>query len=66
MTQSNDPFPGIQHVENLQGFIRRDDIVPTDKPKGFADQLVIVTSGGSSVLYIYEPESLVWRYVLLT
>lgn len=66
MTQLNDPFPGIQHLENIQGFLHRMEVVPTEKPKSFVDQIVLVTNGGSTAAYIYEPTSLAWKYVLLT
>lgn len=60
------PFPGEPNVFNLLGFFRTQDFVPTDKPKRFAEQIVIVTAGASSRQYIYDTASIVWRYTTLT
>lgn len=60
------PFPGDNQVFNLLGFFRTQESVPTDKPVRFAEQLVIVTSGGSSRQYIYDTNGLAWRYTTLT
>ena len=59
-------FPNENNLFNLYGFIRTIDFVPTEKPKTFADQLFIVTAGGSSRMYIYDTRGLAWRYTTLT
>ena len=51
---------------NLTGFIQTINFVPTEKPKIFRDQFMIVTNGGSSRAYIYDTVGLAWKYVALT
>lgn len=61
-------LPEQQDLLNLKGFIRTIDFVPTAKPKGFSDQVYIVTAGGSSRAYFYDtnPGTLGWKYTALT
>lgn len=69
MNQSNKQTPYIpdeDHIFNLVGFIQTRDTVPTDKPRKFADQFVLVTNGGSSRAYIYDTRGLAWKYTSLT
>lgn len=51
------------HLSNLDGFIQSIDFVPTYIPSRFIDQVVLVTSGGSSFAYIYDTKasSKAWR-----
>jgi len=54
---------------NINGFIQTIEFVPTYVPKTFADQFVIVTSGASSVAYIYDTKTtggLAWKSFNLT
>lgn len=51
---------------NLTGFLQTLSVVPTEKPKIFRDQFVLVTNGGSSRAYIYDAVALAWKYVALT
>lgn len=62
----NETYPNENNIGNLTGFIRTIDFVPTDKPKQFIDQFIIVTSGGSSRAYIYDVVGLAWRFTTLT
>ena len=63
------PFLDEDNVANLLGSIRSLDAAPSEVPKRFVDQFMIVTSGGSSRLYIYDVKptgGLAWRYTSLT
>lgn len=60
------PFPFEPDVFNLLGFLRTQDFVPSAKPMRFAEQVVIVTAGGSSRLYIHDRIGAAWRYTTLT
>lgn len=64
------PFPGVQHWFNLQGFMRTTTTTPTAAPKTLADALVIYVDSLSSPttkrLYIYSVEADSWFYVALT
>ncbi len=59
-------FPSENHIFNLEGFIQTIDFVPTNKPRKFSDQFVLVTAGGSSRAYIYDRVGLAWKYWTLT
>lgn len=56
------------HLSNLDGFIQTIEFVPTYKPSRFVDQVVLVSSGGSSRAYFYDtkPSSSGWKYTTLT
>lgn len=57
------------HLANLDGFIQTLEFVPTYKPSRVIDQVVIVTSGGSSRAYFYDTKpsgTPAWRYTTLT
>lgn len=64
--QGSKVLPGELHVFNLEGFIQTRATVPTDKPKSFSSQLVLVTNGGSTRTYIYDTVGLAWRYTQMT
>ena len=67
MQQKNDQtLPGVLDLLNLEGFIQTLAVAPTEKPKIFRDQFVLVTNGGSSRAYIYDTVGLAWKYVALT
>lgn len=69
MIESDNPkklFPQENHIFDLDGFLRTLTEEPTHTPKKFSDQLVIVTTGGSSALYIYDTSSTSWMYTALT
>lgn len=67
---SRQPFPGIQHWFNLQGFIKTVTTAPTVAPKTISDQVVIyvddLASPTTKRLYIYSREAAAWFYVALT
>lgn len=56
------------HLANLDGFIQTLEFVPTYKPSRVIDQVVLVTSGGSTRAYFYDtkPSALGWKYTTLT
>lgn len=56
------------HLQNLDGFIQTLEFVPTYKPSRFLDQVVLVTSGGSTRAYFYDtkPSSPGWKFAALT
>lgn len=61
-----DTLPNQIDLLNLTGFIQTIDFVPTEKPKIFRDQFILVTAGGSSRAYIYDAVGLAWKYIVLT
>lgn len=69
MTPSTDPgemIPGVNHLLNIEGLLRTLEEVPTYTPRNLADQLVLVTNGGSTRAYFYETVGRAWKYVALT
>lgn len=64
------PFPGVQHWFNLQGFIKTTTTIPTLAPKSISDQLVIyiddLATPTDKRLYVYSREANIWNYVTLT
>lgn len=65
-TPQNRTLPNAIDLLNLEGFIQTIDFVPTDKPRIFRDQFMLVTAGGSSRAYIYDVVGLAWKFVTLT
>lgn len=46
---------------NIGGFIRILSAAPSYVPKKLSEQIVVVVSGGSMSLYIYDVTNLLWR-----
>jgi hypothetical protein len=57
--------PDIQHILNLEGFLPTLTEEPTYVPRKFAEQIVIVTTGGSSRAYIYDTKAIGWKSVII-
>lgn len=63
---SNKTFPEENNWLDVEGFLQYREDVPTNKPKHIAQQIVVVSGGGSTALYIYDVASLAWKSVTLT
>lgn len=63
---SGETTPEIGDILNIKGFIRSQETVPTEKPKSFSDQLVLVSGGGSTRAYFYDIAALAWRFTALS
>lgn len=53
-------FPGQQNWGNLNGYIPKLTEEPTYTPRGAFEQLVVVSSGGSTSTYIYDVGAKAW------
>mgnify|MGYP001569389485 CR=1 FL=1 len=58
-------LPGQQHVLNIEGFIQTLSAAPTYTPRRFSEQVVVVVSGGSKSLYVYDVTNALWRQATL-
>ena len=64
-------FPNENNVQDLVGFIQT---LPEDpsagnllpQPRNFWEQVILVKSGGSTSVYVYDTANTAWRYVKLT
>ena len=73
MTQSeNKTFPTETNIQDLEGFIRTVTEAPDSSdvnrgfnPKKFSDQILLVTAGGSTAVYLFNIDDQTWRSVVI-
>lgn len=58
-------MPDSQTLYGLEGFIQTLTEEPAYTPRKFTDQLVIVTTGGSSRVYLYDTNSRSWKSAVI-
>lgn len=67
MTPSNkDKVIQGDHILNIEGFLRSLTEEPTYTPRRLIEQVVLVTSGGSTATYFYDTADRTWKYTTLT
>jgi hypothetical protein len=58
--------PSERRFQDIDGFMKRVEEVPSQTPRNLYEQFVLVTNGSSSRVYIYEPIAQAWRYTQLS
>lgn len=59
-------FPSEDDWKDVDGFLKRVEEVPTLAPRNMYEQIVLVTNGGSTRTYFYEPIAASWLYTQLS
>lgn len=62
---SKESFTEETNWRDIRGFLLRLTEEPTHTPKGMFEQIVVVTTGGSSRAYIYDTVANNWKSTVI-